>query len=172
MANFPCHCRTSARPGTISHRCRAIPASAGAGFSNRNNLLGTRALQHLRSRESALQTSRPSEIREQASTEPDFTKTLKVLLSNASNTLMAIETLNYLNPNEICGVEFRCSHCGMKMIYSIETLDRLPVACQNCREPLLNRNSGPEYGILKNFLDATKKLQNTYFSFSFRLQLK
>jgi hypothetical protein len=85
---------------------------------------------------------------------------------------MTSETKHYLNPNEIQGIEFECPHCAMKMVYEIETLDRLPTACQNCQEPLLDQHSGPGYATLKNFLDATKKLQNSYFSFSFKLRLR
>jgi hypothetical protein len=65
----------------------------------------------------------------------------------------------------VIGLEFECNHCQTRYSVPVRKLDRLAMACPNCREQWLDHRPGPKINesqtVLNNFTECLKVLQQS-----------
>lgn len=76
---------------------------------------------------------------------------------------MTSETRTLISPSDIIGIEFRCRHCKIQVLYPLESSERpLSGGCPNCKQVWLNftAKQDDELSVMTRFIESLKTLSS------------
>ena len=87
---------------------------------------------------------------------------------------MTVQKRTLIEPSDIIGIEYECSHCGSRYLVQVIRFDRRVAHCPNCHEPWLaagavNRQSDDQ--AVAQLVDALKEIQSRKLGVVVRLEL-
>jgi len=72
---------------------------------------------------------------------------------------MTTETRTFVEPRDLLGVEFKCGHCGARLLYALpERPMRIVASCPNCNEAFYDANRMQDFQQFFALLTAMPRL--------------
>jgi hypothetical protein len=79
---------------------------------------------------------------------------------------MTIQKRTLISPKDLLGIEYECNHCRARYSVPIDRLDRVTMACPNCKEPWFDHKMADlaainvSQDIVHRFVDHIKALRS------------
>jgi len=89
---------------------------------------------------------------------------------------MTIQRRTFIDPSDIIGIEFECTHCHSRCSIPLDRYDRKVEACPNCNEKWLNTNptglACSDDQLISELVKLLKQVQGRTFGASIRLEIR